>query len=446
MVNQNVVIVGLGKSGLSAVRYFSEKGARVLAFDGKLKKDPALVREFPKVEFHFGENPTGKEETNLVVMSPGIPLELDFVQQFLLRGIEVTGDIEIAYRNSKGKFIAITGTNGKTTSTTLAGEIFRSAYDKVYVVGNIGNPILDEVELFDENTYVIAELSSFQLESITSYRAHIAAILNITEDHLNRHKTMENYIAAKFKVFENQGPEDYLILNYDDPILKNAPMNIKSQRIYFSRTQSLPKGVFLSEGRIVSTIHGEERILMSQDEIPLLGSHNLENVLACVAIGLLGGVDPSIIRQSVMDFKGVEHRIEFVRKVRGVTYLNDSKATNPDSSIKAVEAVETPIILIAGGMDKQSDFTGLFQAFQGKVKELILLGETRFIIEKKAKEMGFSQITKVENMREAVETAAALAKEGDTVLLSPACASWDMYPNFEVRGKDFKTHVNNILD
>lgn len=444
MKRQRVVVVGLGKSGISALGFFTEREATIEAFDKGMKADEALMARFPKVNFHFETNPTGEEEADLVLMSPGIPLELEFVQKFLSRGIEVTGDIETAYQHTRSRFIAITGTNGKTTSTTLTGVIYQDFFDKVYVVGNIGNPILDDIVKFDEETYVIAELSSFQLESIRTYRPHIAAILNITEDHLNRHKTMENYVAAKFRIFENQEENDYLVLNYDDELLRNFEGRLKSKRIYFSRKEMLSEGVFVSGDAIVSILNGKEEHIMKVSEIALPGAHNLENVLACTAIALLSGVTADSIRKSVMSFRGVEHRLEYVREKDGVCYFNDSKATNPDSSIKAIEAIAAPIILIAGGMDKRSDFTEWIRTFAGKVKKMVLIGETRSLIEKQAKRLGFHEVEKVSNMKEAVEAAARAAVNGDTVLLSPACASWDMYPNYEVRGRDFKNHVNNL--
>lgn len=444
MGEQKIVVVGLGKSGISALGFFTRKSAVISAFDKGMKRDEELERHFPNVTFHFESNPTGEEEADLVLVSPGIPLDLEFVRRFLERGIEVTGDIETAYQNARSQFIAITGTNGKTTSTTLTGEIYRDFFEKVYVVGNIGNPILDEVLYFDENTYVIAELSSFQLESIRTYRPHIAAILNITEDHLNRHKTMENYIAAKFRIFENQQEEDYLVLNYDDEVLRDFHAELKSERVYFSRKEKLYKGVFVSDNDIVSTIGGEPEHIMKVSEIGLPGAHNLENVLACISIALLSGIDKDSIRKTVMSFRGVEHRLEYVCEKNGVRYVNDSKATNPDSAIKALEAISSPIVLIAGGADKKSDFTSFIRAFDGKVKKMILLGETKFLMEKQAKRFGFFETQTVNNMKEAVEVAFHTADSGDTVLLSPACASLDMYPNYEVRGKDFKNHVKNL--
>lgn len=444
MNQKTVVVVGLGKSGISALEFFTKKNDQVLAFDGKMEENDDLRSRFPQVQFHFRANPTGEEETDLVVMSPGISLELDFVRKFIRRQITVTGDVEIAYQCGQGHPIAITGTNGKTTTTTLMGDIFRACYDRVHVVGNIGNPILDQVADLQEDSYIIAELSSFQLESIVSYRPHIAAILNITEDHLNRHKTMRNYIAAKFRIAENQKETDYLVLNYDDLILRQDRPAVVSQIIWFSRKEKPARGVFVDQGKIMDNLTGEIREIMKVAEIPLPGSHNLENVLACIAMSLLAKVDIAVIRQEVMSFKGVEHRLEYVAEIDGVIYRNDSKATNPDSTIKAVEAISDPIILIAGGMDKQSDFRELIRSFEGKVKELLLLGETKDILEQTAKESGFYQIHKVADMKEAVILANTLAKKGDTVLLSPACASWDMYANYEVRGEDFKSQVRRL--
>ena len=377
----------------------------------------------------------------MVVMSPGISLDLEFVKKFISRNIEVTGEIELSYRYGKGRFVGITGTNGKTTTTTLVGDIFKAYKSDTKVVGNIGYPALEQAVVSDADTFLITELSSFQLESIKTFRPYISAILNITEDHLNRHKTMVEYMKAKFRIFENQSSDEFLVLNYDDELLRLSQSEIKPKIIYFSRKEILKEGIFVENEQIVACIGNTKEYIMDVKDILLLGQHNLENVLAAVSISLLAGIDKSIIKQEVMNFRGVEHRLELVRTYNDVNYINDSKATNPDSSIKALEAMNTPVILIAGGMDKQSDYSSFIDSCIPKVKHLILLGETKDVIEKTAISKGLVNITKVEDMKQAVDVAFLKAKEGDTVLLSPACASWDMYESFEHRGKDFKNCV-----
>lgn len=443
----NIVVVGLGKSGFSVVDFFSKQDVKIKVFDSNSDHDEIKIsklKDMKNIELNLGKNPTGYEDADIVVMSPGIPLELDFVANFRSRGIEITGDIELAYRLGKGTYIGITGTNGKTTTTTLVGEICKNFQENTYVVGNIGTPVLDKAVMADEHTFMVTELSSFQLESIYDFRPHISALLNITEDHLNRHKTMESYIAAKFRIFENQKEDDFLVLNYDDKRLRLNQDNIDPKIIFFSRKEKVDYGVYADGDYIVSNINGSESKIVNLNLVKLLGNHNIENILAATAISILAGVDEKTIKDTIIDFNGVEHRLELVMDTGEVRYINDSKGTNPDSSIKAIEAVPSPIILIAGGMDKKSDFTEFIDSFNGKVYHLILLGETKDIIENTAKLKGFDSITKVNSMEEAVKFAKTIARPKDTVLLSPACASWDMYSSYEERGWDFKNWVNTL--
>ncbi len=446
-MKKNIVIVGLGKTGFCVLDYFINRDVNIQVFDSKKDYDAENIEKFSSnknVSFNLGKNPTGDEEADMVVMSPGISLDLEFVKKFLARGIEVTGEIELSYRYGKGKFIGITGTNGKTTTTTLVGEIFKAYKSDTKVVGNIGYPALEQAIVSEQDTFLVTELSSFQLESIKEFRPCISAILNITEDHLIRHKTMKAYIEAKFRIFENQSSDEFLVLNYDDMYLRLNQSEIKPKIVYFSRKEILKEGIFVENGKIVACIDNIKEDIIDVKDILLLGNHNLENVLAAVSIAVLGGVDKAVIRQEVMNFKGVEHRLELVRTYNGVSYINDSKATNPDSSIKALEAMTTSVILIAGGMDKQSDYSEFIDVCVPKLKHLVLLGETKDDIEKVAISKGVVNITKVENMKQAVDTAFSKAKKGDTVLLSPACASWDMYESFEVRGRDFKNCVESL--
>ena len=326
----------------------------------------------------------------------------------------------------------------------MVGDIFKAYKSDTKVVGNIGYPALEQAVVSDADTFLITELSSFQLESIKTFRPYISAILNITEDHLNRHKTMAEYMKAKFRIFENQSSDEFLVLNYDDELLRLSQSEIKPKIIYFSRKEILKEGIYVENEQIVACIGNTKEYIMDVKDILLLGQHNLENVLAAVSISVLAGIDKSIIKQEVMNFRGVEHRLELVRTYNDVNYINDSKATNPDSSIKALEAMNTPVILIAGGMDKQSDYSSFIDSCIPKVKHIILLGETKDVIEKTAISKSLVNITKVEDMKQAVDVAFLKAKEGDTVLLSPACASWDMYESFEHRGKDFKNCVLSL--
>lgn len=446
-MKNNIIIVGLGKTGFCVLDYFIKQDVNIQVFDSKTDYDSDKIAKLSSnknVIFNLGKNPTGDEEADMVVMSPGISLDLEFVKKFISRNIEVTGEIELSYRYGKGRFVGITGTNGKTTTTTLVGDIFKAYKSDTKVVGNIGYPALEQAVVSDTDTFLITELSSFQLESIKTFRPYISAILNITEDHLNRHKTMSEYMKAKFRIFENQSSDEFLVLNYDDELLRLSQSEIKPKIIYFSRREILKEGIFVENEQIVACIGNTKEYIMDVKDILLLGQHNLENVLAAVSIAVLAGIDKSIIKQEVMNFRGVEHRLELVRTYNDVNYINDSKATNPDSSIKALEAMNTPVVLIAGGMDKQSDYSSFIDSCIPKVKHLILLGETKDVIEKTAISKGLVNITKVEDMKQAVDVAFLKAKEGDTVLLSPACASWDMYESFEHRGKDFKNCVLSL--
>ncbi len=446
-MKKKIIIVGLGKTGFCVLDYFVSQDVSIEVFDLKTDYDSNKIANIAQkfdVIFNLGMNPSGNEEVDLVVMSPGISLELDFVKKFLSRNIEVTGEIELAYRYGKGKFIGITGTNGKTTTTTLVGEIFKAYQADTKVVGNIGYPALEQAIKSSKDSFLITELSSFQLESIKEFRPNISAILNITEDHLNRHKTMKRYQEAKFRVFENQLEDDFLVLNYDDWCLRLSQVEVKPKIIFFSRKDILDEGIYVEDGKIVANIINKKEYIMDIKEILLLGNHNLENILAAIAIAVIAGIDKNIIRHEIIKFKGVEHRLELVRSYKNVDYINDSKATNPDSSIKALEAMTKPVILIAGGMNKKSDYSEFIDGCILKVKHLVLIGETKDIIENIAISKGLFNITKVNDMKDAVQVAFDKAKAGEVVLLSPASASMDMYDNFEHRGKDFKKYVLNL--
>lgn len=352
--------------------------------------------------------------------------------------------MELAYRFNNSKIIAITGTNGKTTTTTLVGEIFKAANIGSFVAGNIGVPMISQIENLDSKDWLIVEISSFQLEGTVYFKPNISAILNITPDHLYRHGTMDNYIQEKSKIFLNQTLEDITILNADDPITSILGEKAKSNVVFFSRKTELNQGVFVKGDSIFIKDKGDVIQVCSINDIKLLGEHNLENALAAIAISYYGNVPMESMRSVLKEFKGVSHRIELVETIGGIDFINDSKGTNPEASIKAIEAMKKPIILIAGGLDKGNDFTEFIQSFNNKVRYLLLFGETAEIIEGTAKKHKFHNVKKVNNLDEAVKESFKLANRGDVVLLSPACASWDMYKSFEERGEHFKTLVRDL--
>ena len=349
--------------------------------------------------------------------------------------------MEFAYNFAKGKFISITGTNGKTTSTTLAGEIFKAAGFDTRVVGNIGNPVISEVETSTEETVFVAEISSFQLETIKNFNSRAAAVINITPDHLDRHITVENYADVKSRIFENQTKEDFAIINYDDPAVKKMSGSLKSQIIFFSRKEKLEKGIYIEDGIIKYADSSCTRDIISREEVFLKGGHNLENVMATIGLCIAAGIDQEVMKRVLREFRVVEHRLELVDCIDGVEFINDSKGTNTDSSIKALEAYDHDVILIAGGYDKKAEFGDFVKMFSGRVKHAIFMGATSQKLADACIENGYTRFSFAQSMKESVELAKNLARPGDTVLLSPACASWGMYNNFEQRGEDFKNNV-----
>ncbi len=450
MQNKKVLIVGMGKSGIAATQAMLKLGAKVFVQDSKplSEIEPQLVNFLisRNVKCYFAEKPSCLEDIDMMIVSPGVPLELGFVQEAINKGVEVVGELEIAYRAGNGNYVAITGTNGKTTTTTLVGEIFKNAKKKTYVVGNIGVAVISMALSAELDSWLITETSSFQLETTKYFKPKVSAILNLTPDHLNRHHTMENYGAAKAKIFENQDENGYYIANYDDPVSFQLSKNCKKAKIVpFSRKVKLPYGAFVADGRIVIINDtGNLIALCGVDELKIPGEHNLENALAAAAISYFAGIEPDVISDTLRAFRGVEHRLEYCGQVDGVHFVNDSKGTNPDASIKAIEAMKNNIILIAGGYDKGSDFTDFIKAFDGRVKHMVLLGKTAPKIKEQAEAIGFYNITLAKNMEECVISAFKLAVPGDTVLLSPACASWDMYSCFEQRGEHFKNCVHGL--
>lgn len=451
LTDKKVVVVGTGVSGMGAVKLLSETSADITLYDGNDKADrDEILKKIPDdcdLRLIIGEMPDEVvKETDLLVISPGVPIDSDIVKLFEKENVPVWGEIELAYNFEKGTVFAITGTNGKTTTTTLVGEIMKKYNNQTFVVGNIGNSYTSEVLKTTKDSYTVAEISSFQLETIREFAPKGSAILNITPDHLNRHYTMENYAAVKESITKNQWKvreDDYCVLNYDDKVLREFGKTIKNP-VYFSRKEKPSKGTYL-DGRIIRYFDGKNDYeVMSVDDMHLFGNHNYENVMAAIAMTIEAGVPLNIIINVIKDFMGVEHRIEYVRDKNGVRYYNDSKGTNPDSSIKALEAMSRPTILIAGGYDKHSEFDEFIEAFDNKVKLMVLLGQTADKIEETAVRHGFTNIIKTDSLEKAVKICAENAVSGDVVLLSPACASWGMFKNYEERGKLFKEYVNSL--
>ncbi|WP_338561919.1 UDP-N-acetylmuramoyl-L-alanine--D-glutamate ligase [Paraclostridium sordellii] len=448
--NKIVLLVGLAKTGVSTIKKLDKLGAKIIVNDIKskdqLKDIIKQIENLDSVEYILGHHLEDISNIDLTIVSPGVPLDLPFIKKLQSENINIIGEVELAYKLSKNPtFVGITGTNGKTTTTSLVGEIFKKASKDSYIVGNIGNPVIDTVDLTDENSFLITELSSFQLESIEDFKPRVSTIINITEDHLNRHHTMENYINAKANIFKNQDANDFCILNYDDEIVRELGNKTNAKVLYFSQKEKVSQGAYLDDNNnIVIKINDKEIKLLNKDELSLPGNHNLENCMAAILMSYVLGIDLEIIKDTLKTFKSVEHRLEFVTDKDGIMFVNDSKGTNPDSTIKAITSYDKPIVLIAGGKDKQSDFTEMISYATKNVKALVLLGETADKIEQTAKLQGMNNIFRVSNMKEAVKTAYKLAQSGDVVLLSPACASWDMYPNFEARGLDFKENIYNL--
>ncbi len=445
---KKVLVFGSGISGISAAGLLGRRGAKVTLYDSNEKLDVETIREElgtgGAADIVLGRFPEGLlRALDLVVVSPGVPMDLEAIQKIQRAGILVIGEVELAYELGRGQVLAITGTNGKTTTTALLGEIMSRVNGSTFVVGNIGNPYTAVVEETKESSVIVAEMSSFQLESIAKFHPKVSAILNLSPDHLNRHHTMEAYIRAKKNIAKNQTKEDVCVLNYEDEVLRKFGQEIEAKVLYFSSRRKLERGVYLKDGKIIFR-DAKEHLVCDIKELKLLGTHNYENVMAAVAMAYSCGVEMDEIREAVKQFAGVEHRIEFVAEKGGVAYYNDSKGTNPDAAIKGIQAMVRPTVLIGGGYDKDSSYREWVESFDGKVKKLILLGQTRDKIAKEAKECGFTDIMLADTFEEAVKMSAACAKPGDAVLLSPACASWGMFKNYEERGDKFKEIVNSL--
>ncbi len=447
--NKRVFVFGTGISGISAAKLLQKAASDIIIYDGNEKLDINEIRAKLPSDFKgsilLGTIPDGLlEGIDLAVLSPGVPTDLELVNRIRDKKIPVWGEIELAYYFSKGKIVGITGTNGKTTTTTLVGEIMKTYYESVFVVGNIGVPYTEMVLNTTEETVTVAEMSSFQLETIVAFKPDVSAILNITPDHLNRHHTMENYITAKKNITLNQDGNNVCVLNYEDETLKKIGRELKTKVFYFSSLHSLEQGIYLEEENIIYNDGVQKSLVCNIHELNIFGRHSYENVMAAVACGISLGVPVDKIKHAITNFVAVEHRIEFVTTKNGVKYYNDSKGTNPDASMKAIESMQTPTLLIAGGYDKGSEYDEWLEAFGDKIRYLVLLGQTKEKIAETARRHGYENIIMADSLEEAVNICAGKANQGDSVLLSPACASWGMFKNYEERGHLFKEYVKNL--
>lgn len=447
-MDKAVLVYGTGISGCGAADILARSGKRVLLYnDTEHEVDAELKELLAKTggQIVIGSREGLLDDVEEVILSPGISLENPLVQEAQRRGINVTGEAELAWRNYGGHIIGITGTNGKTTTTMLVGEMLATLPCVTKVGGNIGMALTKEVETMPENSWLAAELSSFQLETVQNFRAEIAVILNLTPDHLTRHHTMEAYGAAKCNIFKNQHPEDVTLLNFDDPIVKSWGGLVPGRLCWFSRKEILPQGVYMQDGNFIIAWNDRKEVICNKKDLQIFGGHNEENVLAAIGAAFFAGVEPCNIAEVLKNFKGVEHRIEYTATVNGVPYYNDSKATNTDSAIKALEAFENGhLILIAGGTDKMTPLDEMMQLVKTKVDTLILLGEAAERFNEAAVKAGVGDIRRVCSMREAVELAHKIAAKPQTVLLSPACASFDMFTGFPERGRCFKQLVAEL--
>jgi len=447
---RRVTVVGLGRSGQAATRLLIQGGARVTVTDRRSIAElegPLTTFKEGAVRFQVGGHPESAfQDADLIVMSPGISVEsVDAVQAAQAKGVPVIGEMELGFGFAKAPIVAITGTNGKSTTTALTGEILKAAGLQVFVGGNLGRPLCEAVLERTEWDWIVVEVSSFQLETIRTFRPRVAALLNVTPNHLDRYRGLEDYLAAKMRIFENQTADDLAVVNADDPLVLKRTGSIRSRRVFISRSPRTERGVYLNAGRVIAVdvpASPDRFEILRQKEIPLQGSHNIENILAASAVGLVCGCAADQIRKVVRKFKGLEHRLEPVRRRKGVLYVNDSKATTVAALAKALEAFSEPIVLIAGGRDKGGEFTLLRGLLRDRVKVAVLIGEARPTL--RAAWGDLLPLIEVNSLEEAVERAAGEAVSGEVVLLSPACSSFDMFRDFEDRGRCYKEAVNRL--
>ena len=449
-----VLIIGMGRSGKCAMYALRDLGYEVAVQDSKKPEeaDPEIKEYCEKkgIAMYFGTMPEDFSSFDMMVLSPGVDPEKGFVLKAMEQGCEIVGELELAYRLARGIFVGITGTNGKTTTTTLVGDIFMASGRKTNVVGNIGLPVISVAVDSKPDDWMITEVSSFQLQTVSQFRPKVSAILNLTPDHLNRHHTMEAYGEAKAAIWKNQEAGDYLIMNFDDPVLmklclEDIGRELKATLVGFSRKTEPEIGAFLrGDMMMIRDEEGREFEIIYRNELRIPGDHNVENALAAAAICFFSGIGLETICKVLREFGGVEHRLEFVSDIDGVSYYNDSKGTNTDASLIAIRALKENIILIAGGDAKMQDFTEMAEELAGPVKHVLLFGRDRGMIKEAMDKAGYTSYSEHKDLEECVRCASEMAVKGDKVLLSPACASWDMYPNFEVRGRHFKECVEKL--
>lgn len=449
---EKCLVIGSGISGVGSVALLEQIGAEVVLYDsnekltaqdmrGKLAPDSKAVCIAGKLP----EEVIDAAET--VVLSPGVPVDIPLVEELRAKGADVIGEIELGCRLEKGRVIAVTGTNGKTTTTTLMGEIMKAHLGerKVFIVGNIGNPYTSECLKTEADTVTVGEISSFQLETMKEFHPVVSAILNITPDHLDRHHTMEAYVKAKENIAANQTGKDVCVLNYENEYTRDFGARCLARVVYFSSARELKDGYWQKNNKIMKSEGGSPKeVLDIHRGMNLVGTCNVENVMAALAMSEAMGVPEETVLRVIREFKAVEHRIEFVDTKGGVDYYNDSKGTNPDAAIQGIKAMSKPTVLIGGGYDKQSDFDEWIESFEGKVKWLVLIGQTREKIADCARKHGFENIRFADTYEECLRLCTELAQSGDAVLLSPACASWGMFPNYEERGRIFKEYVRGL--
>ena len=447
LVGKKVLVCGLARSGRAAALLLQERGARVTVQDKKTAAELTGLEELRAagIALYLGKNPDEIVQSfDLLVLSPAIRLTLPFLEKARALGIEAIGELELAARLCPCPIAAVTGTNGKTTTTTLLGQMLGRQYPGAATVGNIGIPFCGEIDRLRAEDYVAAELSSQQLAEAPTFHPHVAAVLNVTPDHLDWHGSMEAYVAAKAAIFQNQTAGDVCVLNYEDVYCREMAKNCPGRVFFFSSRRKLEQGIYLENGEMVVDWGDFRGPVFALSDLHILGSHNHENVMAAVAMALCAGVSLPDIQTVLRDFWGVEHRIEFVANVDGVDYYDDSKGTNPDAALRAVLAMVRPTVLIGGGYDKKISFKPWIAAFPGKVKALVLIGQCADQIEQECREEGFTALYRAETFPEAVAKCRELAQSGDAVLLSPACASWGMFKNYEERGDQFKELVRDM--
>ncbi len=447
---KNILVLGMGQSGIASAKKLKDLGANVWLCEkvqsGEMEQKAESLKK-KGINVIFGEHHydylDGKD---LLVVSPGVPKNISFLEEARMRGISVLSEIELAYRllkKPKPTIVGITGTNGKTTTTHLVNHILKRACRKVVKAGNVGFPMIKAIDFVDKDTILVLELSSFQLDHTYKFHPHVAVVLNITQDHLDWHSNFNDYVEAKKKIYRNQRKKDFAIYNWDDLVAREISQGLKSQSVPFSKFKMLENGLFLEGGWIISTFSGREEKVLKINEVRIIGDHNLENIMAAVAIALIFKVPLAEITQAVKEFKGLPHRVEYVATINGVNYYNDSKATNPDATYKALTAFNSPIILLAGGRNKGNSFKGLAQALKDKVKIALLFGEAAPQMKREFAPLGI-KILETSSLEEAVKLTKKVAEEGDVVLLSPACASFDMFQNYEERGDVFKEAVYGL--